>query len=62
MTWREKMKTSYDVYKNTELWKCVKLELDSLVNNQDIKVTTVYDFVIGALVKKILEKFELKTK
>lgn len=50
------MTTPYDEYKETKLWKVVEEELNSLVENQDIEITTAYELIVGSLTKKIYDE------
>ena len=43
----------YSKFENTKLWKTVNKAIDDLVENQDIKLTTPKEYVIGYLCKTI---------
>lgn len=38
-------------YKSLPLWNIIEKEIEELIDNQDIKVTTVQDFVVASLVR-----------
>jgi len=43
----------YEEHKKSSLWRIIETEIKSLEKNQDLKITTVPDYIIGALVKSI---------
>lgn len=45
----------YEKYKKSKYWKLIDKELAALEINQDIRITTKREYVIGALVKTILD-------
>jgi hypothetical protein len=47
------MNHPYKQYEKTHLWLTLKKALDELEENQDIKITTKEEYVIGFLCKKI---------
>ena len=49
------MKTPYDTYKKNPLWNIIEEGLTDLVDNQDIIIQTVPDYVIGYFVKKLVD-------
>lgn len=49
----ELMKHPYVEFENCEIWKVVESAIDDLVRNQDIKLTTSRDHVVGYLCRKI---------
>jgi len=57
-----KMTHPYENYKNNELWQVVEKALDDLVENQDIVLQTVDDYVIGYIVKTIIDSNDKLTK
>ena len=66
---REKLKdryfmfeSYYEEYGGSPFWDIIEDELVELVDNQDIEITTHPDFVIGSLVKRIVDAIERKTK
>ena len=46
----------YDEYKSSPLWKTVETAIHDLVENQDLTLTTLDYYVVGYLVKNIVEK------
>lgn len=38
-------------YKSLPLWNIIEKEIEELIDNQDIKVTTVQDLVVASLVR-----------
>ncbi len=49
------MSHQYERYKNFPLWDALKKALNELKENQDIKITTKEEYVIGYLCKSILD-------
>lgn len=47
------MTSPYDEYKKTETWGKVENAIDELIENQDIKLTTQKDYVVGYIVKQL---------
>ena len=47
------MKTPYDEFKNSVLWKKVSKSIKALQKNQDITIGTHPDYVIGYIVKTL---------
>lgn len=45
----------YEKYKKSKYWKLIDKELIALEKNQDIKITTQREYVIGAIVKTITD-------
>jgi hypothetical protein len=45
----------YEDYKDTELWKKIDEILRELEENQDIKLTTAREYVVGYLCKRLTE-------
>jgi ABC-type transporter MlaC component len=39
--------TTYDQYKNSEEWKIIQNAINELIQNQDIQLTTLPEYVIG---------------
>lgn len=56
----DRIKTPYDTYRTSILWKTIEQELNKLEDNQDIKITTYPDYVIGSLVKSIEDTMKSK--
>lgn len=50
----------FEDYGSSPFWDIIEDELADLVKNQDIEITTHPDFVIGSLVKRIVESDEIK--
>ena len=48
-----RIKTPYEVYKKTKTWKIIKKSLRELIKNNDLKLFTAEDYVIGYLCKTI---------
>jgi hypothetical protein len=46
---------TYEKYKKSKYWKLIDKELTALEKNQDIKITTKREYVIGAIVKTITD-------
>lgn len=46
-------KSPYEIYRDSKIWDVVDKAVYELEKNQDIKVTTHRDLVIGFLTKKI---------
>ena len=44
----------YENYKGNELWQVIERALDDLIKNQDIVLQTRDDYVIGFIVKSIV--------
>ncbi len=49
-------KGPYDKYKSDPLWKTVETAIHDLIENQDLTLTTLEYYVVGHLVKSIVEK------
>ena len=47
------MKTIYEKYKKSPLWKILKKAIQELEKNQDISITTEIDYVIWYLIKNM---------
>lgn len=47
--------TTYSKYKTSKYWKLIESELKALEENQDLSITTDQEYVVGSLVKKIVE-------
>ena len=47
--------TPYDIYKNTEEWRIINKAIEELIDNGDIKLLTPNDYVIGYIVKLLVE-------
>lgn len=43
------------LYKSLPLWNIIENELEELIDNQDIEVTTVQDLVVVSFVKAVLK-------
>lgn len=48
-------KTLYEPYKHNKIWKIIEQTIRDLENNQDIELKTSSDYVVGLIVKRILE-------
>jgi hypothetical protein len=48
--------TPYDKYKSTEEWRIIHKSVQELMDNNDIKLLTPNDYVIGYIVKQLVEK------
>ncbi len=57
-----KWKTCYEQYKEEIIWKYIEKVIKELEGNQDIKVTTHIDYVVGYLVKKLSQTFIFSRK
>ncbi len=51
----------YKEYRKLKAWKIIEKVLEELEENQDIKITTMRDLVIGYIIKN-LEKHDLLKK
>jgi hypothetical protein len=49
------MKTIYDEYKNTNAWKIINKSIANLVKNNDVEELTQRDYIVGYIVKNIIE-------
>ena len=47
------MSHPYEKYEETKLWKTIDSVLSDLERNQDLKLTTAREYVIGYLCKKL---------
>ena len=54
--------TPYDKYKSTEEWRIIHQSLQELVDNDDIKLLTPNDYVIGYIVKQLVENENTTTE
>lgn len=45
------MSHPYEEYENTELWKKIENAVNTLVDNNDLELTTKIEYVIGYLCK-----------
>jgi hypothetical protein len=43
------------LYKSLSLWNVIEKELEELIDNQDIEITTVQDLVVVSLVKAVIK-------
>jgi hypothetical protein len=50
------MSTPYDNYRQSKEWKIISDSIQALVRNQDIKMMTNADYVIGYITKEIIDK------
>ncbi len=48
--------TPYDKYKNTEEWQIISKAVQELIENNDIKSLTPNDYIIGFIVKQLIDK------
>jgi hypothetical protein len=46
----------YTEFEETNLWKFIDKAIDDLIENQDIKLTTKKEYVVGYICKTIKEK------
>ena len=54
--------TPYDKYKSTEEWRIIHQSLQELVDNDNIKLLTPNDYVIGYIVKQFVENENTTTE
>ena len=47
--------TLYDKYKSTEEWRIIDKSVQELIDNDDIKLLTPNDYIIGYIVKQLVE-------
>ena len=47
--------TPYDKYKSTEEWRIIGKSVQELIDNDDIKLLTPNDYVIGYIVKQLID-------
>ena len=48
--------TPYDNYKETEEWEIISSAISDLTKNNDIVLLTADDYIIGYLVKQLLDR------
>ena len=48
--------TIYDQYKNSQEWKIIENAINELIQNQDIQLTTLPQYVIGYITKQVIEQ------
>jgi hypothetical protein len=53
------MNTPYDSYSNRPEWKAVNNAIQKLVANNDISLTTPVEYVVGYIVKNILDNEDI---
>ena len=54
--------TPYDKYKKSRIWKNIKKSIKDLESNQDVTITTLNDYVVGYLTKRLCDNFNFKDK
>ena len=59
---KNQSKRPYDDYLDSPMWPIIEKELDSLVENQDLEITTDPYYVIGSLVKVLSKKDKSSSK
>ena len=47
--------TPYDKYNSTEEWRIIGKSVQELIDNDDIKLLTPNDYVIGYIVKQLVD-------
>lgn len=45
----------YEKFENTKLWRVIEQSISDLEDNQDLKLSTVREYVIGFICKKLDE-------
>ena len=50
------MTKTYDKFKTTSEWAIIEKAINDLIENQDLKLTTSKDLVIGYITKQIIDK------
>jgi len=58
----KELKHPYTKYQKTEIWELINNALDDLINNQDIKLTTKKDYVVGYICQSIDSEFKSTEK
>ena len=53
---KDKTKTPYQQYRDTEEWAIIANSLKELENNQDIELKTTPEYIIGYLVENLKNK------
>ena len=48
--------TPYDKFKDTEEWQIINKAVQELIENNDIKPLTPNDYIIGFIVKQLIDK------
>ncbi len=48
--------TPYDKYKSTEEWQIITKAIQELIENNDINLRTPNDYIIGFIVKQLVDK------
>ena len=49
------MESPYNEYKNNKLWKIIDTSIKDLIKNKDITETTNHDYIVGYIVKKVVD-------
>lgn len=47
------MRTLYDEYQETELWKVISETINELVDNDDLEERTTHEHIVGYLCSKL---------
>ena len=49
------MTSPYDIYKSTKEWQVINSAIQELIKNNDIEALTPNDYIVGYIVKQIID-------